>query len=163
MKRRNCLLIIVFALTVLTAEAQIDNPFFDKVEGEWSGKGTLFGTPATFKMSWQKVLSRQFIHLQFSNSFKDQNGNTQGIESKAYYRWSGSSENTGYWFDSRGVMFGLKFSIEEDELTVLWGDPKIEEGRTEYRLIEGNRIEVKDFVKRNGVFTQFGEAVYTKI
>ncbi len=162
MRRFYLLFILVSFFASPSIRAQSSVSFFEKVEGDWSGIGELFGTSATFKMSWQKVLSGQFIHLHFSNSFKNQNGNTQGIESRAYYRLDESTESSGYWFDSRGVMFGLKFSIKQNELTVLWGNPETEEGKTRYRLIEGNRIEVKDYVKRNGTFNQFGEAVYTK-
>jgi len=162
MRRFYLLFILVSFLALPSIKAQSSASFFEKIEGDWSGTGELFGTPATFKMSWHEVLSGQFFHLQFSNSFKNQNGNTQGIEAKAFYRLDESTESSGYWFDSRGVMFGLKFSIKENQLIVLWGDPEIEEGKTEYRLIDGERIEVKDYVKRNGTFSQFGEAVYTK-
>ncbi|OEK03369.1 hypothetical protein BFP97_18380 [Roseivirga sp. 4D4] len=161
MKINQLLFALVFSVAFFSTRGQTNSSFFDQVEGDWVGSGNLFGTPATFTMTWEKVLSDQFIHLQFSNSFKDQSGTTRTMESKAFYKL-GADKNSGHWFDSRGVMFGLEYNLKENELTVFWGDPEKEEGKTEYRLIEGDRIEVKDYVKRNGTFSQFGEAVYTK-
>lgn len=162
MKKYQLLLALVLSLISFSINAQTGNSFFNKLEGEWSGKGTLFGTPATFTMTWEVVLSGQFAHLQFTNSFKDQSGATRVMESKGYYKLDNTTNSKGHWFDSRGVMFGLDYSITEDDLIVLWGDPETEEGKTHYHLVNPNRIEVKDYVKRNGAYSQFGEAVYTK-
>ncbi|MBO3700731.1 hypothetical protein [Roseivirga sp. E12] len=161
MKRHQLLFVLVLSVAFFSTRAQTNSSFFDQIEGDWVGSGNLFGTPATFTMTWEKVLSDQFIHLQFSNSFKDQSGTTRSMESKAYYKL-GADKNNGHWFDSRGVMFGLDYSLQENELTVLWGDPETEEGKTFYRLVGSSQIEVKDYVKRNGTYSQFGEAVYSK-
>lgn len=161
MKRITSLLLLCLSLTLTNVEAQSTSSFFDNLEGSWVGKGTLFGTPATFTMNWQKVLSGKFTKLDFSNSYSNQEGKTQGMQSEAYYRLDGSTP-IGHWFDTRGVSFALKYSVEDNVLTVLWGDPKTEEGKTEYSLVGPNQVRVKDYVLRDGNFSQFGEAVYDK-
>lgn len=161
MKRTISLLLLCFSLTLANVKAQSTSSFFDNLDGSWVGKGTLFGTPAAFTMTWQKVLSGKFAKLDFSNSFKNQEGETQGMQSEAYYSLDESTA-IGHWFDTRGVSFGLKFSVKDNVLTVLWGDPKTEEGKTEYSVISSNQVKVKDYVLRDGDYSQFGEAVYDK-
>ncbi len=153
---------LCFSLVSLETKAQKADSFFTQLEGAWVGKGNLFGTPATFTMNWTKELSGKFAELSFSNAFKDKDGNVQKMEAKGLYKLTNEPSSEGHWFDSRGVMFGLKYTIDGNVLTVLWGDSNIEEGKTEYVINNANKVVVTDYVLRNGAFNQFGEATYQR-
>ena len=82
------------------------------------------------------------------------------IEATALYR--PGEDSSGHWFDSRGTVLPLKFKATGSQLTVFWGDEETEQGRTVYRLVSANRIEVEDTVKRPAGFESFATAVYSR-
>ena len=131
--------------------------------GEWEGQGKLFGRDATFSMKWESVLGQQFVRLTFQNRMESEDGAARVLEAQALYKPTGPSAFEGTWFDSRGVVQPLRGSVEAEALTVLWGTPETEEGRTIYRLLDENRIEVEDFVLRDGEWSQFGSASYGRV
>lgn len=131
--------------------------------GAWDGYGKLFGNEATFTMQWQWVLERQFIQLVFQNKIEREGRIEHKLDAQAYYKRIGTTQLEGTWFDSRGMVLPLQGSIEHHTLTMLWGTPETEQGRTVYRLLDRNRIEVEDFVWRDDQWDQFGHALYKRL
>lgn len=130
--------------------------------GAWDGYGKLFGNEATFTMQWEWVLERQFIRLVFQNKIEREGRIAHKLDAQAYYKPIGAAQLEGTWFDSRGMVLPLQGSIEHHTLTMIWGTPETEQGRTVYRLLDRNRIEVEDFVWRNDQWDQFGHALYKR-
>lgn len=134
--------------------------FFQNALGQWEGDGTLFGMAASFKMSWSQELNGQFYKLEFENRFSDQTGTERVMTAHGYYS---PDLSKGQWYDSRGMILPLKMELEGSKLTVLWGSPESEEGKTIYTIESSNRILVEDFVKRNGTYATFGNASYARL
>ena len=135
----------------------------DQFEGHWQGEGTLMGSEATFDMSWQREMAGQFLKLTFQNKRTPKDGESIVFNATAMYRpmdniWEGT------WFDSRGVSFSVRGTVEVNKLTVEWGNPDIEQGKTVYILKEDkNSMKVTDYILQNGNYTKFGEAEYKKV
>ncbi len=68
----------------------------------------------------------------------------------------------GTWFDSRGMVLPLDASANDSSLITLWGSPETEQGRTVYKVVSQDRIDVEDYVLKEGEWNQFGEAVYRR-
>jgi hypothetical protein len=51
----------------------------------------------------------------------------------------------------------------DSTLTVEWGTPETELGRTVYRLVGVDRVEVEDFVRKGDAWRSFGRASYNRL
>ncbi|NNF35793.1 MAG: hypothetical protein HKN68_16915 [Saprospiraceae bacterium] len=153
------LICFLFSIS-LTASAQNSPSFSTEAIGNWEGTGTLFNFQASFKMQWNQVLNDKFMKLVFENRFTDPSGIERIMSAHGYY----DMENLkGQWFDSRGMILPLKLELEGKKMTVYWGDENTERGKTEYSIIEGNQIIVKDYVYRKDAYQTFGEAQYERL
>jgi len=153
-------IICSFITDVATAQEAV---IFDKFIGEWYGEGELFGNKAEFKMKWEWVLDRKFVHLIFQNKMLSSNGAYRILKAQAFYQITDTDEIQGTWFDSRGTVLSLNASIEENSLSTLWGSDQTEQGQTVYQLKDDDSIEVKDLFFKNGNWKQFGHALYHRI
>lgn len=158
-KTYNFRIIAYFLLITFNGFSQVNDTFKNNITGQWTGMGSLFGQEATFTMHWENILENKFMKLTFMNQFKDKSGNEMSMHANGYYDLD---QNKGYWFDSRGMMLPLKLELNENSLTVLWGDASAEKGKTIYTLNKGE-IDVQDFVFRNDQYIPFGKANYKKI
>lgn len=142
-----------FLTTLCLAQPSIMKAFI----GDWEGNGILYNQDASFTMKWESVLNEQFFRLNFKNRL---NSGAFQMHAYGYYKLKADSSITGHWFDSRGVSFSLVGHITENSLTINWGTPETEQGRTEYILTSLNGIKVSDFILRNNEYSLFGEATY---
>lgn len=133
------------------------NPFI----GKWEGSGTLFNNPAKFELEFSLELNNKFLHVKFHNAYAIQ-GKDYSMDARAYYAIAKDSLS-GQWFDSRGVQLPVNAVLDGTTLTSLWGNTETEEGKTVYTLKDNDELFITDFVKRKGVFTQFGEATYKRV
>jgi len=125
----------------------------DAFLGTWTGTGTLFGSPSDYTMTWERTLRDRFLRLSFRNS---------AIEATAFYRVADDPTWTGTWHDSRGVTQPLSATWSDSTLEVAWGSPETEQGRTTYRLVGPDAIDVRDEVLRGEAWSVFGEARYAR-
>ncbi len=153
-------LVLIALLATGVINAQSSQDLSEKLYGEWSGMGSLFGTDANFSMTWEPELNNAFLKLTFQNKFKDGSGQERVMNAVAYYD---IKNGKGQWFDSRGVMLPLQLEITEDSMTVLWGDEDSEKGKTIYMIKSDDQIEVHDFVLRDDDYSQFGTAQYNRV
>lgn len=121
------------------------------------------GAPAQFEMQWEKVLGGRFLKLTFQSRRTPEGGSTTTFEAIAFYSLAGDSTWPGTWFDSRGISFPVEGKVSGTTLTVEWGTPEIEQGRTVYALEDEIRMLVTDYVLREGTYAKFGEARYRKV
>ena len=139
-----------------------ETPMMIQLLGRWEGHGKLFGVDATFSMTWESVLEEKFVRLTFQNKMHSGDGAERIFKAQAFYRSIGAGQIEGTWFDSRGIVQPLRGNADDTTLTINWGTPETEEGRTIYRLKEG-RIEVEDFVLKGDKWQQFGSATYERL
>jgi hypothetical protein len=131
-----------------------------RLEGTWAGDGRFMGNAARLELRYEWVLNGKFLRLSLKNDSKTPAGERQVFEGHAYYELKSDNTISGAWFDSRGVSFALKGSFEGDALTVLWGNPGQEQGKSVYRLVDSGTLEVIDLVQlKDGTFRQFATAV----
>lgn len=129
------------------------------LEGRWSGDGTLMGRSARFEMTWTRVLNGRFLRLEFRNAFADVDPVQTVLEADAYYRLGGA-ELTGSWMDTRGVILSLRATVGDSELVTDWTGS--ESGRTTYRVIDSNTVEVVDLVRSGDEWREFAVARYQR-
>ena len=131
-----------------------------QLEGTWIGDGKMMGNAARLEMKWEWVLNGKFLRLSLKNDSKTAAGERQVFEGHAYYEAKSDGGVSGTWFDSRGVSFPVKGSFAADALTVEWGTPATEQGKSVYRLVDAGTLEVTDSVQlKDGTWRQFATAV----
>ena len=167
MKNYIAVLILVIGSLGLNAQSSIqddkqkEHPIIKAlIENNWIGTGVLMGNEATFTMDWHRVLGNKFIKLEFQNKRKSENNESIVFNATGYYKIVNDTI-LGTWFDNRGMTFPLKGSLEENNLTIVWGTDDTEMGKTIYQYINDNKISVQDFVMNNGNYFKFGSATYS--
>ena len=147
--------VLLLLLLARTACPQTDS-LFKRLAGSWSGEGNALGMPETSRMTWDWVLGEKFLRLSLRNEMRSANGQIQVFEGHAYYqRSAGKCEGT--WFDSRGVSFPIKCTVEAVAITAMWGAPGQEQGKSAYRLLADGNLEVVDSVRQpDGNWREFG-------
>lgn len=132
---------------------------FERLEGTWAGPGTLFGRPAAFTMRWDAADG--LATLRFTNALVDADGTeTPVMSAVAVYRIDGGAE--GVWLDSRGERVELAWTVADGALVVDWR-ASTESGRTTYRPMGGDRVEVVDEVAADDGWRVFGTAEHTRV
>ncbi len=153
--------LFTFVLIALAFGSVSGQTIFDQFEGnKWTGTGTLMGSPATFTMVWSQELDGAFYHLSFENRRKGQEASDIVFKAEAYYRMGEDSSVVGSWFDSRGITLPLTGEATKEELTILWGSPETEQGKTVYTLKSDDTVQVTDYILRGEEYLKFGEATY---
>ena len=161
------LLVLILALHG-HAFAQVQAPagtLVDRFHGSWQGDGKTLGMNARLQMKWEPVLGGKFVRLSLRNEMTTPAGKKQIFEGHAYYQRDRASETVyeARWFDSRGLSFPIKARIEGESLVAEWGSPETEQGKSVYRLLEPNRMEVIDSVKqKDGAWKEFGKFVVVR-
>ncbi len=136
--------------------------FLGRLAGEWQGTGEVRRMAADMRMRWEPVLDGQFHRLSMQNRMTGQDGQSWHFKAEAYYRVLEDGTIAGTWFDSRGISLPLAGRVEGDAMTIDWGTPEIERGRSTYRLAAGT-LEVTDEVyAKDGALTVFGRTKLTR-
>jgi len=138
-------------------------PVLQSLMGTWEGTGSLFSFEASFSMKWESVLRGRFVRLTFQNRMQSDDGTERVMDAEAFYKPTEAGGYEGSWFDSRGVMQPLLGEGADSVLTVLWGTPETEQGRTVYRVLGEDELEVEDFVLKQDQWHRFGHAVYRRV
>jgi hypothetical protein len=132
--------------------------FLSRLEGHWSGTGTVLNQPSQIEMSWEWTLGGQFLRLTFRNDMGSV-PKVRRFEGQAFYRALGGECYHGMWFDNSGVMRPIDAVHEGDALVSKWGTPDTEEGETTYRITATGGLEVTDRVKsKDGTWRTFGQS-----
>jgi hypothetical protein len=140
--------------------AQTGPVIFQRLHGEWQGTGTLLGRSAQFEMRWDN--GRAFATLIFANAFHDSAGTvTPVLSAGAVYRTSSGSTDA-VWFDSRGIRIEIRWEATDSVLVSNWTAPA-ESGRTTYRVMSADQVEVLDEVRSAAGWRTFGSARYERV
>lgn len=156
------LCVFFFAVFMLSEAAFCQSFWESATDGSWRGTGTLMNSEADFKMNWKRVLDDHFLKLEFQNRRISNTGKELILKSHAYYHQKNDSLYEGTWFDSRGISFPVSGILKEATLTVTWGSPGIEQGKTIYTLVSKKEMNVTDYVLQEENYLKFGEAAYIK-
>ena len=132
-------------------------PLEKRLLGAWSAKGRAFGMPADVTMKWEPDLQGNFLLLSYRMDMRDTTGKVQVFEGKAFYKASKEAGKfTATWFDSGGEAHPIEAVYDGTALTANWGTPTTKMGKTIYRFVDDNTIEITDFIQaKNGEWKQF--------
>jgi hypothetical protein len=165
MKARMLILSLLLLNCWSTAASQTQpDSFLARLQGSWAGEGKSFGLDARLRMEWEWVLDQRFLRLNLVNEMQSKQGTIQRFSGHAYYQPKGAGQYAATWFDSRGVTFPVSAQLEGESLIASWGSATTEQGRSVYRLVAPNRIEVIDSVKqKDGTWREFARFLATKV
>lgn len=150
-----CAALLLLAGALLAQEAAPSQPL-EQWLGEWQGAGTTSGAPAKLTLKWERALGGHFVRLTLLNEIASE-PTPQRFEGLAMYWPGGAGRMTGRWFDSQGLMHVLDGALEPDALIAEWGDGTTARGRSTYRLIGSDAMEVIDEIRRkDGTWREFG-------
>lgn len=127
----------------------------DALVGEWRGAGALFGSDTRFLMRWEPSLDGRFLELRYEIE------GPVSMESRAFYLLGAGDELRGTWVDTRGEFLDLAAMATDSSLATEWTSSS-ETGRTVYRLVGPDAIEVCDFVRDDHSWRPFGSARYAR-
>ncbi len=154
--RRVAAMMLALAALPALADESPAAAFLGRLAGAWQGTGEVRQMAADMRMRWEAVLDGQFHRLSMENKMTGQDGKAWHFKAEAYYRVRKDGTIAGTWFDSRGISLPLAGRVEGDAMTIDWGTPEIERGRTTYRLA-ADALEVTDEVyTQGGALTVFG-------
>lgn len=152
--------VALFCLVVvsLSAAADVGEPLHF-LDGEWSGPGKLSGTETTVTQSWQSALNGTFTNLQHTIWIEAENGRVMAFQGTGYYHQLPDKTLSGVWIGSDGNIHPLLAQVDENTLTVLWGNGQSESGKSVYRLLEDGSLRVVDSVENpDGSLREFASA-----
>lgn len=140
-----------------------NNDFLKRFIGTWNGEGKITGLDSKIVMTWENALDEKFIKLSFRNEMKRKDGGIQIFEGIAFYKAKDAQKYQGNWFDSGGEAHPIDAQVDGNALTSIWGTEGAKLGRTIYRLIDEQKMEVVDSVKLpNRTWYEFGRAFYVR-
>lgn len=133
-------------------------PIFFDFFGTWRGEGVVATWPSKIEMTWAPIIDGRFIRVTWKNDMISKSGDPQRFEGEGTYRPMPDADNnhTGTWFDSQGMTYPLYGRVAGDSLTTNWGNEGGMQGRTTYRLVDRNTMRVRDEVRRDGKWNNFG-------
>lgn len=160
-------IVLALLLCLLAAPSTASPPAgtsLDWLLGSWSGRGAIHGRPSEAKLELRPVLGGKFLELSYRLSAEGPPNFS--FEGRAFYR-PVAGDDGGWqadWFDSRGMAWPIAAKSEGSVLTADWGSAETERGRTVYRLLADNRLEVVDTVRQaDGRWREFARHLYQKV
>lgn len=137
------------------------DPFLNRLNGDWKAQGKAFGMEAKFYMKWEWVLQNRFIQLSYKIEMRGKDGQPQIFEGTAFYKPAANGKYEGTWFDSQRSIHPIAATADSSALTSFWGKPETEQGKSIYRLLDENRIEVVDAVRaKDGSWREFSRNTF---
>jgi hypothetical protein len=156
------LLAALWAAAAALADAGASGRFLERLAGNWRGAGEVRQMAADMRMAWEPVLDGAFMQLTMENLMSGGEGQSWHFKARALYRVQDDGSITGTWFDSRGISLPLSGTIEDDLMTIQWGNEATERGSSTYRL-SADALEVTDLVlAKDGEWRAFGRTRLTR-
>ena len=145
-------------------DSNLTDPFEKRILGIWSGQGRAFGMPANISMAWEPDLQNNFLLLNYRMDMRDTSGRVQTFEGKAYYQPAGTpGKYKATWFDSGGEMHPVEATYDGQTLTANWGTTATKMGRTQYRFVDENMVEIADYIQaKDGSWKEFNRNTVIK-
>ena len=155
--------ILLAAITFSAQIAEKPDAVVTNIVGTWKGEGKGFGGSTKVEMKWESVLNKKFVRLQYKTEIQTANGKTQILEGYAFYKSLGNGKYQATWFDSTGDQLPIDASFSENALTANWGTPTTKLGRTIYKLIAPEQIEIADYIQiKDGTWKEFSRSTLKK-
>lgn len=156
MKHIGSLVLLAVAATAGPALAEPSENTAEIPTGVWSGPCDAWGTPATCTSQWQPGLHKDLRVQEYA--IVRQADDAPLFSGRGVYRLEGSSVK-GYWEDSQGAIHPLTGSFEDGTVSVIWGMPSSQIGRSTYTFADGG-MTARDSALTDDGWRQFMEVKY---
>ena len=135
-------------------------PFEKCILGVWISQNT----HATVTLKWEPDLQNKFIALSYRQELRREGASSEIFEGKAFFKQSSAlGYYTANWMDSTGDVFPLEARYDGREMTVQWRNTGHLEGKTVYRFLDQQTIELTDLRKQDdGTWKVFDRLVLSK-
>ena len=137
---------------VAVADAAAPNPIL----GSWGGACDAWGVPARCSSNWTRGLHENHL-VQEYRIVREEDGAVI-FAGRGVYRIDGSAVR-GAWEGSNGAVHPIIGTFENDTLSVVWGTPETEIGRSEYSIVN-NALIATDFVLTASGWREFMSIEY---
>ena len=145
------------ALLVCSAGlAAADQPIPKSFLGDWAGPCDAWGVPANCSSKWARGLHNKHLIQEYS-IVREEDG-ALIFSGRGVYQFDGTAVR-GAWEGSNGAIHPIVGTFDETALSVIWGTPETEIGRSEYS-IENGQLSVSDFVLSPSGWREFMTVVY---
>jgi len=135
-------------------------PFEKRMLGVWMAQIR----NATVTLKWEPDLQNKFIALSYRQELRHEGAAPDIFDGKAFFKLTNTPGHySANWMDSTGDAFPLEARYDGRELTVQWRNTARLEGKTVYRFLDQQTIELTDFRKQDdGTWKVFDRLVLTK-
>jgi hypothetical protein len=130
----------------IAATQPVHTPELGPWIGSWYGAGSNSGVAADLTLNFERVLGGRFVRLSLSNQIGPPQ-TRQSFEGLALYWPAADGQLRGSWFDSQGTVYALDVQIFAATLVAIWRDSEKPRGRSSYRLVQPDELEVIDSVR----------------
>jgi histidine triad (HIT) family protein len=134
-------------------------PFEKRALGTWVSK-----TPeADVTMKWEPELQNRFLVMSYNMQAHPVSGAAEVFEGKAFYKNDGGPGRfKAQWMDSNGDVFPVEGRYDGQEFTTYWGLSDKQQGKTVYRFLDDQTIELTDFRKKGAEWVVFNRVLLRK-
>lgn len=149
--------------TVAPQDALPKDVLKERYLGAWKGQGQMMGRDSQVQMKWETVLDGRFVRVQFRTEWQTPDGKPQAFEGHAYYQQQKDGKYRATWFDAQGATLNIDAEFDGQALTSLWGPGAEKRGKTIYRLVSAEQIEVIDSARsKEGEWREFSRATFKR-
>ena len=134
--------------------------FEKRITGFWVSK-----TPtAEATMKWERDLQNRFLVMTYRLDAHPAAAPAEMFEGKAFYKNTGKADCfSAEWMDSTGDVFTVNGHYNGLEFITLWGIPEMQKGKSVYRFLDDQTIELADWrVDAKGGWSLFNRYVFRK-
>lgn len=124
--------------------------------GDWAGPCDAWGVPATCTSKWTRGLHSK--HLIQNYSIVREADDALIFAGRGVYQFEGTAVR-GAWEGSNGAIHPITGTFDEAALSVIWGTPETEIGRSDYSIVDG-QLSVSDFVLSPSGWREFMTVEY---
>ena len=156
-------ILLLFAIGQSIAQASDSTTIFQQLNGLWQSDGQAFGQTARSTMKWQSTLDGRYFRVNYNISFGPADAPSGSFTGVGYYRLDSESETvSGFWADNTGDLHPIDAAVGDGRLLSTWGIEGSKLGRTAYKILEDGKVQVTDWIWRDGDFRQFNQNAFGK-
>jgi hypothetical protein len=126
--------------------------------GDWEASEVGMSGATGAAMTWAPLLGGKFSRVDYRIEFADSNFTGQG-----YYRAAQGGTLEGFWVDSNGDLHPLHATVEDMAVRTNWGRVGGRQGRTEYRLMDDDRMQVRDWMLTDAGWRPFNSSMFERV
>lgn len=135
---------------------------FQSFVGLWVSNEPAFGMSAETTMVWAPTLGGKFYRIDYRIEMQGPSEEISVFEGIGFYPAGKGKTFKAFWADNTGDLHPISAEHEGNVLTVIWGRPETELGRTRYELISPDQMKVTDWILTPDGWQQFNQKNLTR-